>query len=38
MGYLGRIEKRVYAPTREVNIVVGDVIIDMFGTEYGLVI
>jgi hypothetical protein len=32
-----QVEKRVYAPTREMNIVVGDVIKEMFGKEYGLV-
>jgi hypothetical protein len=31
-----QVGKRTFAPTREMIIVVGDVIIDIFGTEYGL--
>ena len=31
-----KVEKRIIAPTREMSVVVGDVILDMFGEEYGL--
>lgn len=30
------VDKRIIAPTREMNVVVGDVILEMFGKEYGL--